>query len=66
MFYFDDGNDFGHAVVIDGYLNKNELFLVHINQGMGGRNDGWYNPFDKIFGIRDDLQTRFLVTLKPD
>lgn len=65
MFYFDNGKDFGHAVALDGYLQRDDVFLVHLNQGFGGKYDGWYNLFDKIFGIRDDLHTRFLITFKP-
>lgn len=65
MFYFDNGDDFGHAVVIDGYTTFENTFLVHLNQGLGGKYDGWYNPFDKIYGLRDDFQNRFLISLNP-
>jgi len=30
-----------------------------------GSQDGWYNLFHRIIGVRDDLQTRFLITIKP-
>ena len=65
MFYFDNGDDFGHAVVIDGYTTYNNQFLVHLNQGLGSKYDGWYNPFDNIYGLRDDFQNRFLISFKP-
>ncbi|MBX3044689.1 MAG: C10 family peptidase [Candidatus Kapabacteria bacterium] len=65
MFYFDNGDDFGHAVVIDGYTNVDNLFLVHLNQGLGGKHNGWYNPFKKIYGLRNDLTNRFLISFKP-
>ena len=66
MLYFDNGDDFGHAAVLDGYIEKNDQFLVHLNMGWGGRNDGWYDPFWKIIGVRDDLQNRFLITFSPN
>jgi len=65
MFYCDNGKDFGHAAVLDGYSRKKNSFLVHLNMGWGGRHDGWYNLFSRIFGVRDDLQTRFFLTLNP-
>jgi hypothetical protein len=65
MFYFDNGKDFGHAAVIDGYAEVDDAFVVHLNMGWGGRHNGWYDLFDRITGMRDDLQTRFLVTIKP-
>ena len=66
MLYFDNADDFGHAAVLDGYIENNDRFLVHLNMGWGGRNDGWYDPFKKIIGIRDDLQNRFLITFNPN
>ena len=65
MIYFDNGDDFGHATVIDGYVLQNGQFFVHLNMGWGGKHDGWYQPFEKLIGMRDDLQNRFLVTVSP-
>jgi hypothetical protein len=65
MIYFDNGKDFGHAAVLDGYTEQNDAFLVHLNMGWGGRHDGWYDLFGRFIGVRDDLQTRFLVTIQP-
>lgn len=65
MFYFDNGKDFGHAAVIDGYTQEKNSFLVHLNMGWGGLHDGWYDLFHRIIGVRDDLQTRFFVTINP-
>jgi len=65
MLYFDNGKDFGHSVVIDGYAELDDKFLVHLNMGWGGRHDGWYDLFHRIVGVRDDLKTRFLITIKP-
>ena len=65
MIYFDNGKDFGHAAVLDGYTEQNDAFLVHLNMGWGGRHDGWYDLFGRFIGVRDDLQTRFLVTIAP-
>lgn len=65
LFYFDNGDDFGHAVVIDGYTKVNNVFLVHLNHGLGGKYNGWYNPFEKIYGLRNDFINRFLISFKP-
>jgi hypothetical protein len=65
MLYFDNGKDWGHAAVVDGYVEDGSQLLVHLNMGWEGRYDGWYDPFEKIMGVRDDLQTRFLLTFRP-
>ena len=65
MLYFDNGKDFGHAAALDGYALVDDRFLVHLNMGSGGKHDGWYDLFDRLIGSRDDLQTRFLVTIAP-
>jgi hypothetical protein len=65
MLYFDNGEDFGHAAVIDGYAEADGGFLVHLNMGWGGKHDGWYDLFHRIIGVRDDLQNRFLITIEP-
>ena len=66
MLYFDNGDDFGHAAVLDGYYEVDRRFLVHLNMGWGGDDNGWYDCFGKIAGLRDDLQKRFLITFSPD
>ena len=65
MLYFDNGEDFGHAAVIDGYAEADGRFLVHLNMGWGGRHDGWYDLFRRIIGVRDDLQNRVLIAVDP-
>lgn len=65
MLYFDNGDDFGHAAVIDGLIETEDTTLVHLNLGWGGRHDGWYDLFAPIAGVRDDLQNRFLITFDP-
>lgn len=65
MFYFTDWKNVTHAVVIDGYSEKNDLFLVHINQGLGGGGNGNYNLFDSISQLGNDMKFRFLLTIKP-
>lgn len=65
MIYFDNGEDFGHAAVLDGYFEQDNHFLIHLNMGWGGQYDGWYNAFGKFIGMRDDLQNRFLITFDP-
>jgi len=62
MIYFDNGDDFGHAAVIDGYFEKDSRFLIHLNMGWGGEDNGWYDAFEKFMGIRDDMQNRFFIT----
>jgi hypothetical protein len=66
MFYFDNGDDFGHAAALDGYVEQDDRFLVHLNMGWGGRSNGWYDCFEKIVDVRDDLQNRFLITFMPN
>lgn len=65
MLYFDNGKDWGHAAVVDGYVEDGAQLLVHLNMGWEGRDDGWYDPFEKIMGVRDDLQNRFLLSIRP-
>jgi hypothetical protein len=55
----------GHAVVIDGYLKKGDLFLVHINQGMGGPGNGVYDLFSPIVPRYGDMYWREILTIKP-
>jgi hypothetical protein len=65
LLYFDNGKDWGHAAALDGYVVQDGRLLVHLNMGWGGSGDGWYDPFDRIMGVRDDLQNRFLLTIRP-
>jgi hypothetical protein len=65
MLYFSDLKNVTHAVVIDGYSEKKDLFWVHINQGLGGEGNGSYNLFDSISRLGDDMEFRFLLTIKP-
>ena len=66
MLYFDNGKDFGHTAALDGYIDRNGKFFVHLNMDWGGRHDGWYDLFHCFMGVRDDLQNRFLITIEPD
>ncbi len=66
MFYIESKNLWvTHAVVIDGYLEKEGLFLVHINQGLGGEGNGSFNLFDSISRRDDDRERRVLIAIKP-
>ena len=51
-FFFGNQYDWGHAVVIDGCLEKNKHFSVHINQGLGGPGNGVYELFDPVIPSR--------------
>lgn len=54
----------GHAVDIDGYRFENEKFMVHLNFGWGGKDNGWFNFFESI-GTDGDTELRILITVKP-
>jgi Peptidase C10 family len=43
LLHFANLRDFGHSVVADGYCYQDGKFMVHINQGQGGADDGWYD-----------------------
>ncbi|WP_343659428.1 C10 family peptidase [Chryseobacterium sp.] len=64
--YFHMGNftTYGHSTVIDGYLEKNNIFYVHINYGSGGFRTGWYDLFRPI-DVEDDIRLRAFVTIEP-
>jgi hypothetical protein len=64
-FWFGNQYDWGHAVVIDGYLQKGNLFLVHINQGLGGSGNGVYDLFTPIIPSYGDMYWRAILTIKP-
>jgi hypothetical protein len=65
MLYFDNGKDWGHAAVVDGYVQDGDRLLVHLNMGWEGRDNGWYDPYEKVMGVRDDLENRFVLTIRP-
>jgi hypothetical protein len=56
--------DFGHSVVIDGYKQTDKQFLVHLNQGQGGPQDGWYD-FGQDLLKKGDHKLRVIYTIKP-
>lgn len=64
--YFHMGNftTYGHSTVIDGYVEKNSIFYVHINYGAGGFRTGWYDLFRPI-DKNDDIRLRAFITIKP-
>ena len=64
FFYFMNDGDFGHATVIDGFKRKAGRFMVHLNQGQGGEDTGWYDLQESILR-EDDWKTRALVTIHP-
>jgi len=62
--HFSDLKVFGHSVVIDAYKLKDKQVIVHINQGQGGPDDGWYNFKGSILRTGDD-QLRVIYTFNP-
>jgi hypothetical protein len=62
--HFANLKDFGHSVVVDGYCYKNGEFIVHINQGQGGSDDGWYDFYKGILRPNDN-SLRVIYTFKP-
>ena len=63
--HFSDLKGFGHSVVIDGYKTENKTLVVHINQGQGGPQDGWY-VFNKSILRPGDDALRVIYTIKPN
>jgi hypothetical protein len=61
-FYYSNEQGSGHAVVIDGYVVKGEVFFVHANFGWKGESDGWY---DLIDALPKDIKLVALLTIKP-
>lgn len=64
IFHFGAGTN-GHAVVIDGFSEQKGLFLVHINQGLGGMGNGVYNLFRPMAKNGVDMERRDILTIKP-
>lgn len=62
--HFANLNNFGHSVVIDGYKQSGNQFFVHLNQGQGGPQDGWYD-FDKDLLHKGDRKLRVIYTIRP-
>jgi Peptidase C10 family len=62
--HFANLKDFGHSVVIDGYKICTDHFYVHLNQGQGGPQDGWYD-FEKDLLKGGDSKLRVLYTIRP-
>ncbi|TDO22911.1 C10 family peptidase [Pedobacter duraquae] len=62
--HFANLKDFGHSVVIDGYQWKDNQLMVHLNQGQGGAQDGWYKFDAAILKDRDDA-LRVVYAIRP-
>lgn len=62
--HFANLKNFGHSVVIDGYRYNDGVFMVHINQGQGGPQDGWY-AYDKDLLKDGDRKLRVIYTFEP-
>ena len=62
--HFANLKDFGHSVVIDGYYWREKTLMVHLNQGQGGPQDGWYDFDQPLLKAHDDA-LRVIYTFKP-
>jgi hypothetical protein len=63
MFYIADEIDFGHATVIDGCRTTDGVFYVHINMGLNGFLNGWYEFFKNIMREYNDMYYREIITI---
>lgn len=61
--HFADMSAFGHSVVIDGCKIVGKVFWVHLNQGQGGPQDGWYE-FGKDILVKNDRKLRVIYTFE--
>lgn len=65
MLYMEDiKKTTGHAVVIDGYKQDGNKFLVHLNMGWEGKADGWYD-FDEPIDILNNANYRLVLSIRP-
>jgi len=64
MLHFSDLKGFGHTVVVDAYRIVKNSLMVHLNQGQGGPQDGWYN-FNGSILQPDDDKLRVIYTFEP-
>ena len=53
-----------HAVVVDGAGYIGQRFIIHINMGLMGRDNAWYD-FDHIDETYNDDNYRKIITIKP-
>ena len=53
-----------HAVVVDGAGYIGQRFIIHINMGLMGRDNAWYD-FDHIDETYNDYNYREIITIKP-
>ena len=65
MMHIHSNADVYHAVAVDGYkIVGKKTLSVHINQGHGGSEDGWYD-FDAPIAGYDDTAYKRIVTIRP-
>jgi len=65
MLYMEDiKKTTGHAVVIDGWKRDGNTFLVHLNMGWEGKDDGWYD-FDQPINVFNNPSFRLVLSIRP-
>jgi len=65
MLYMEDiKRTTGHAVVIDGWRRDGNTFLVHLNMGWEGKDDGWYD-FDQPINVFNNPSFRLVLSIRP-
>lgn len=60
LLYYKPYSGEGTCVVIDGYEEKNNKFLAHINAGR----DGWNNQWYELFGLLTDMKYLIIITIE--
>ncbi|MGI5859107.1 MAG: C10 family peptidase [Tepidanaerobacteraceae bacterium] len=56
LLYYKPYSEDGYCVVIDGYSEENNRFFIHINTGMDGCNNHWYELFGPLADTNNSLQ----------
>lgn len=58
-------SEFSMPLVLDGYLDHDTGFFVHLNWSARGVLNGWYDLFSQITHFHEDLEHRTIITIHP-